>query len=272
MEIDLKIILGWISVSTIFWLFILAVVEAYKKISQKSTESSVDRIEVCKSPNLFYNTKYEVSSYGSDPTFKHFKSKNKDHIILPAPLDKKYIIRDSPLLRRDRLHLKIAHKENIFTMHHEIRSSLCAFCHKKLYLYGFFALDYYFCFNCITTEIIPTYITERIFLWRELFSKWEIPDQSYRVIFITLSLCFDISQIGDFQFKCLDLCDSETGVITLNRCKIFQCDKCTYQTEFRRIDVYQYLLSWNPSNTQLREKIDFIERKKEEFKSILVQV
>lgn len=264
MDIDvctmyLKTIFGWIAVGSIFGVVIVIVSECYIKLwkQPRENQNNVIIVNSTREPNLFCNTDYQVASYGQDPLFKHFKTKNKDHIILPlVALNKKKLIMYSPLLRKDRFHLKIAHKEEKYTILHEIKGSLCAFCHKKLFLYGFFAYEYYFCLDCIRNKIIPTFISERLFLTREILSSNAIHDQFECIIRLILSLCFDINQISKFNFTCMDSIDKKTNEYTLRKCKIFECSKCPVQTEFIRADAYQYLLSLDPTNTDLLKKIE----------------
>lgn len=263
MMILLCIIIGLI----IIWFSIVIVSETHTKICRQRyiNNSNNNVIEVTRNPNHFQSTKYQVSSYGLDPTFDLFiQNSNSKHLLFLYNLDEKNVINYSPLLRRDRLHLKISHKEKIGKLVHEVLGSICTLCRKKLYLYGFFAFEYYFCFGCIKTVIIPIFVTERLLLCKEILSKYNVPDQLARITMFLSSQCFDINLIVNFKFRCFNSLSKGTGPTTIfKKCTIFQCDKCPSRTEFKPLDVYRYLLQLKPNDSQLLKKIEEEEEEEE---------
>ncbi len=216
--------------------------------------------DVPQEPTIYKNTRFQVTSFGIDPEFENFLQKNASHVLLPIIGDTKDFIIYS-LFQSDRLHLKVAHKEEHIWGSIFIYGSLCAFCHKKLYLYGFHVTQHYFCFDCIRTYIIPTFTYERFSYCYKIFTYYGIPDQLQLILNILTNICFDVPQIINFQFACID-----ESAKSKRKCMTFECDKCPLQAEFKPIEIYRYLLMHNKTNKQLLKKVEELEKGEESEK------
>lgn len=192
----------------------------------------------CHISNAFYETQFQFGFPSFDPDNDYMKLDIPQQNSIPVIQNHDHHIRT--LLLDNRLYLRTSHYDNDgFMGVYMAKLALCARCVKKLGCHAFFLGYHYYCFECIKSYIIPTYLYDRIALYNEVFG----PDIAGVISKFTVFHCFDIHQIMRYQYLC--------GVDQSRRlCTIFNCTKAPMR-DFQRSDLVKYLVAHKPSHLRL---------------------